>query len=65
MWWLITNFNSIILYRDETLQYCNDVLEYTRKAGFDKGYLWGVEWWYWRMKELQDNRFWERAKELF
>jgi hypothetical protein len=43
----------------------NDVLEYTRKAGFSKGYLWGAEWWYWRMKELNDNRFWQRAKELF
>lgn len=42
-----------------------DVLEYTRQAGFDKGYLWGVEWWYWRMKEFDDDRFWERAKELF
>ena len=43
----------------------NDVLEYTRRAGFDKGYLWGVEWWYWRMKELKDDRFWQKAKELF
>ena len=43
----------------------NDVLEYTRKAGFDKAYLWGVEWWYWRKEKFGDDRFWERAKELF
>lgn len=43
----------------------NDVLEYTRKAGFSKAYLWGVEWWHWRMKKLNDDRFWNRAKELF
>ena len=43
----------------------NDVLEYTRKAGFDKAYLWGVEWWYWRKEKSGDDRFWERAKELF
>lgn len=43
----------------------NDVLEYTRKAGFDKAYLWGVEWWYWRKEKFDDDRFWERAKELF
>lgn len=42
-----------------------DVLEYTRSAGFNKAYLWGVEWWYWRMKNFDDNRFWERAKKLF
>jgi len=42
----------------------NNVLEYTRQAGFDKAYLWGVEWWYWR-KINGDDRFWNRAKELF
>jgi len=42
----------------------NDVLEYTRKAGFEKAYPWGVEWWYWR-KERGDDGFWNRAKELF
>ena len=42
-----------------------DVLEYTRRAGFNKAYLWGVEWWYWRMENFDDNRFWERAKKLF
>lgn len=42
-----------------------DMLKYTQEAGFDKAYLWGVEWWYWRNKEFQDNRFWEKAKQLF
>ena len=42
-----------------------DVLEYTKEAGFNKAYLWGVEWWYWRMKNFDDSRFWERAKNLF
>jgi len=43
----------------------NDVLEYTRKAGFDKAYLWGVEWGYWRKEKFGDDRFWNRTKELF
>ena len=43
----------------------NDVIEYTRRAGFEKGYLWGVEWWYWRKEKFDDDRFWERAKQLF
>jgi len=43
----------------------NDVIEYTRKAGFNKAYLWGVEWWYWRKEKFDDDRFWERAKQLF
>jgi len=47
-----------------SLEKFNEAIEYTRKAGFNKGYLWGVEWWYWR-KEKGDSRFWDRAKELF
>jgi len=43
----------------------NSVLEYTQRAGFEKGYLWGVEYWYWRKEKFDDDRFWERAKELF
>lgn len=43
----------------------NAVLEYTRNAGFDKAYLWGVEWWYWKKIKFNDDRFWNRAKELF
>ncbi|MFZ5559588.1 MAG: hypothetical protein ACOZAL_02235 [Patescibacteria group bacterium] len=43
----------------------NDVLEYTRSAGFNKAYLWGVEWWYWRKEKFDDDRFWNRVKELF
>jgi hypothetical protein len=42
----------------------NEVLGYTQQAGFNKAYLWGVEWWYWR-KANGDDRFWNRAKELF
>ncbi|OGZ31881.1 MAG: hypothetical protein A2V69_00505 [Candidatus Portnoybacteria bacterium RBG_13_40_8] len=47
-----------------SLERFNETIDFTREAGFDKGYLWGVEWWYWR-KEKGDDRFWERAKELF
>jgi hypothetical protein len=43
----------------------NDVLEYTRRAGFNKAYLWGAEWWYWRKIKFNDSKFWDRAKELF
>ncbi len=43
----------------------NDVLDYTRRAGFEKAYLWGVEWWYWRKIKFNDSSFWDRAKELF
>jgi len=42
----------------------NKVLKYTAKAGFSKAYLWGAEWWYWRMINFQDNSFWNKARSI-
>ena len=42
-----------------------DVLKYTQEAGFNKAYLWGVEWWYWQEEKLGDDRFWNLSKQLF
>ncbi len=39
-------------------------IEFAKKAGFDKIYFWGVEWWYLKKKENQPQ-FWEKAKEFF
>ena len=47
-----------------SLEQFNKNIEYFKNTGFDEGYLWGVEWWYWR-KINGDERFWNRAKELF
>lgn len=38
-------------------------IEYAKKVGTRRAYLWGVEWWYW-MKETQgDASFWNIVKE--
>ena len=42
----------------------NKNINYVQRTGFNEAYLWGVEWWYWR-KMNGDDRFWNRAKELF
>ena len=47
-----------------TLADFKEVLEYTKKTGFDEVYLWGVEWWY-RRKIDGDDSFWKVAEELF
>ena len=40
-------------------------IEYAKEVGFEKNYLWGVEWWYW-MKEKQNHpEFWEEARKLY
>ncbi len=40
-------------------------IEFAKRTGLNKFYLWGGEWWYW-MKEKQGNpEIWEEAKKLF
>ncbi len=39
-------------------------IAFAQKTGFDKIYLWGVEWWYW-LKEQGNDSIWNQAKELF
>ncbi len=41
-----------------------NIIQYTRKTGFDEAYFWGVEWWY-RRKIDGDDSFWQEAKKLF
>jgi len=40
-----------------------DRLGYAHATGMRTVYLWGVEWWYWRMAALQDPSLWNTAKE--
>lgn len=40
-------------------------IEYARQVGFEKNYLWGIEWIYWMKKEQNHPEFWNYAKELF
>jgi hypothetical protein len=38
---------------------------YAQKTGIHEMYLWGAEWWYWRIHEYGDTRYWESANEVF
>jgi hypothetical protein len=40
-------------------------IEYAKKMGFPKVYLWGVEWWGWLKEEHGDSAMWDKAKEVF
>jgi len=43
----------------------NDNISFARKTGISPAYLWGAEWWYWKKKVHNDNRYWQRARQLF
>lgn len=40
-------------------------IEFAKKAGFKKNYLWGSEWWYWMKEKQKDPAIWNEAKKLF
>jgi hypothetical protein len=53
--------------RDKTMDYqkFKEILEFSRQAGFNEFYLWGVEWWYWEKTVKNNDIYWEEAKKLF
>jgi len=42
----------------------NEMIDFSKKTGFDTFYLWGGEWWYW-MRDHGHPEFWERAKQIY
>lgn len=40
-----------------------DRIQYGQATGMKTMYLWGVEWWYWRMVKGNDPSLWNTAKE--
>jgi len=40
-------------------------IEFARKTGLDKFYLWGAEWWYWMKVKQNKPEIWQEAKKLF
>jgi len=52
--------------RDRTMNLVKfkDMIEYARQTGFREFYLWGVEWWYWELKQGRPE-VWNYARTLF
>ena len=44
-------------------QMLTDRIQYGRVTGMKAMYLWGSEWWYWRLKVHNDPSLWNAAKE--
>lgn len=40
-------------------------IEYAKSVGFEKNYLWGIEWIYWMKIKQNHPEFWEEAKKLY
>ncbi|MBU0649541.1 endo-1,4-beta-xylanase, partial [Patescibacteria group bacterium] len=52
--------------RDRTMEIgkFKDMIEFGGQTGFREFYLWGVEWWYWELKQGRPE-MWQFAKTLF
>jgi hypothetical protein len=42
-----------------------NILEFSRQAGFKEFYLWGVEWWAYEKEKNNNPVYWDYAKTLF
>jgi len=40
-------------------------IEFAKKTGLDKFYLWGGEWWYWMKEKQGQPEIWNEARKLF
>lgn len=42
-----------------------NVVEFAEATGMKEIYLWGGEWWYWRLDSFYDKELWNAAKEIY
>lgn len=40
-------------------------IEFVKRTGFNRVYLWGAEWWYWMKIKQNRPEIWQEAKKLF
>lgn len=42
-----------------------EAIDYARRTGLSRAYLWGAEWWYWLKEKHGHAEYWDIAKKLF
>jgi len=52
-------------FKTMDLKRFKEIIDYAKYTGFDKAYLWGVEWWYWIKENHNIDIFWQEAKKLW
>lgn len=60
----IVDMDEAEQFRSMPVDRVREHIAYARATNFPKVYLWGVEWWYWRLQN-GDSRYWELGKEIF
>ncbi len=52
-------------YKTMNVTELRENVEYVKKIGVSRAYLWGAEWWYWLKVAKEDPTMWVTAKEIF
>lgn len=65
-WGPVTNSLLTQKQKDKTMSKTMflSTFNYAQKTGFDKLYLWGVEWWYWEKTQNDNPYFWNTVKAI-
>ncbi len=61
----ITNCNLEEQRKTMSLEKFQENIEFAKKTGLNKFYLWGAEWWYWLKEKQGQPEIWQEAKKLF
>ncbi|MFA5048007.1 MAG: beta-galactosidase [Patescibacteria group bacterium] len=52
-------------FESMSLEQFKSNIKFTKRAGFDEAYLWGVEWWYFMKEKRSYDGYWQEAKTLW
>ncbi len=52
-------------YKSMDLEQFRENVDFARRTGFQKTYLWGAEWWYFMKERRGVSDFWDEAKKLW
>ena len=46
-------------------QKLREIVAFAEQAGTDTIFLWGGEWWYWRLSEFNDKDLWQTVRDIY
>lgn len=52
-------------FRSMNVKRLNNNVDFARRIGFSRVYLWGVEWWFWLKEYHNEPSMWEAGKKIF
>lgn len=41
------------------------IVNFAKSTGMNEIYLWGGEWWYWRLSEFNDKQLWQTVRDFY